>query len=205
MHQPRGSDFACQIAPTSRIIPTMETNARRSCRFEATIMAGDGGGAFVLFPFDTQQEFGIRSKVPIKAMIAGLPYIGSLIRYGLSQHMLLFSGKKEPKHAWAASTSKAISFVASSPPTSSTKPDAQEILRNSAVTKKGASLRPQPEGCSFFCPSPSRVTLRIATRIRCPRRRGEPQPKEVFNIQRAVAQNLAVRLPRLHFVEVVVS
>jgi len=69
----------------------MENRAVKTYQFQATIQPGDGGGAFVLFPYDTQQEFATRGKVPIKAIIAGLPYTGSLIRYGLPQHMLHIS------------------------------------------------------------------------------------------------------------------
>jgi Domain of unknown function (DUF1905) len=57
-------------------------------KFEAKIEAGDGGGAYVLFPYDTQQEFATRGKIPIKATIDGVPYTGSLIKYGSPQHML---------------------------------------------------------------------------------------------------------------------
>jgi hypothetical protein len=57
-------------------------------RFTAKIEATDGGGAYVLFPFDVQKEFGTKGKVPIKATFNGVPYTGTLIRYGHPQHML---------------------------------------------------------------------------------------------------------------------
>ncbi len=57
-------------------------------RFTAKIEATDGGGAYVLFPFDVQKEFGTKGKVPIKATFNGVPYIGTLIRYGHPHHML---------------------------------------------------------------------------------------------------------------------
>ena len=66
----------------------MESKPAKTVKFQATIQPADGGGAYVLFPHDTQQEFATRGKVPIKAIIAGAPYTGSLIRYGLPQHML---------------------------------------------------------------------------------------------------------------------
>lgn len=65
----------------------MET-AAKTYKFQATIQPGDGGGAYVLFPWDTQQEFGTKSKIPIKAIIAGIPYTGSLIPYGMQRLML---------------------------------------------------------------------------------------------------------------------
>jgi len=57
-------------------------------KFTAKIVAGDGGGAAVLFPYDTEKEFATKGKVPIKATFNGVPYTGSLIKYGNPQHML---------------------------------------------------------------------------------------------------------------------
>jgi hypothetical protein len=57
-------------------------------KFKAKIQAGDGGGAYVLFPYDVEKEFGSKGKVPIKASFNGVPYAGSLIKYGNPQHML---------------------------------------------------------------------------------------------------------------------
>ncbi|HEX3472748.1 MAG TPA: YdeI/OmpD-associated family protein [Silvibacterium sp.] len=57
-------------------------------RFTAKIIAGDGGGAGVLFPYDTEKEFATKGKVPIKATFNGVPYAGSLIKYGFPQHTL---------------------------------------------------------------------------------------------------------------------
>ncbi|HEV8132911.1 MAG TPA: YdeI/OmpD-associated family protein [Acidobacteriota bacterium] len=57
-------------------------------KFKAKIEAGDGGGAYVFFPYDTEAEFGTKGKVPVKATFNGVPYTGSLIKYGNPQHML---------------------------------------------------------------------------------------------------------------------
>jgi len=57
-------------------------------KFKARIEAGDGGGAYVLFPYDTEKEFGTKGKVPVTATFNGVPYTGSLIKYGQPQHML---------------------------------------------------------------------------------------------------------------------
>jgi hypothetical protein len=57
-------------------------------KFKAKIEAGDGGGAHVLFPYDVQTEFATRGKVAVKATFNGVPYAGSLIKYGQPQHML---------------------------------------------------------------------------------------------------------------------
>ena len=61
----------------------------KTYKFKATIEPAGGGGAYVLFPYDVEQEFATRSKVPIQARIAGIPYSGSLIKYGSPQHMLV--------------------------------------------------------------------------------------------------------------------
>ena len=57
-------------------------------RFQAKIQSGGGGGAYVLFPYDVETEFGARGNVPVKALFKGVPYTGSLVKYGLPQHML---------------------------------------------------------------------------------------------------------------------
>ena len=59
-------------------------------KFTAKIVAGDGGGAGVLFPYDPEKEFATKGKVPIKATFNGVPYTGSLIKYGFPQHTLHF-------------------------------------------------------------------------------------------------------------------
>jgi bifunctional DNA-binding transcriptional regulator/antitoxin component of YhaV-PrlF toxin-antitoxin module len=57
-------------------------------KFKAKIEAADGGGAYVLFPFDTEKEFGTKGRVPVKAIFDGEGYRGSLIKYGHPQHSL---------------------------------------------------------------------------------------------------------------------
>ena len=57
-------------------------------KFKAKIEAGDGGGAYVLFPYDTGKEFATKGKVPVKATFDKVPYTGSLIKYGKPLHLL---------------------------------------------------------------------------------------------------------------------
>jgi hypothetical protein len=57
-------------------------------KFRAKIEAGDGGGAYVLFPYDTVKEFATKGRVPIKATFNGVPYKGSLFKYSNPLHML---------------------------------------------------------------------------------------------------------------------
>jgi hypothetical protein len=62
--------------------------AMKKYKFKAKIEAGDGGGAYVLFPYDAGKEFATKGKVPVKATFNGVPYTGSLIKYGHSLHRL---------------------------------------------------------------------------------------------------------------------
>jgi uncharacterized protein DUF1905/bacteriocin resistance YdeI/OmpD-like protein len=57
-------------------------------KFKAKIEASDGGGAYVLFPYDTEAEFATKGKVPVKATLDGVPYTGSLMTCGGPDHML---------------------------------------------------------------------------------------------------------------------
>ena len=57
-------------------------------RFRAKIEAGDGGGAYILFPFDIEKEFGTKGRVPVQALFNAIPYTGSLIKYGGPLHFL---------------------------------------------------------------------------------------------------------------------
>lgn len=57
-------------------------------QFRAVIEAGDGGGAFVIVPFDVEKTFG-KKRVKINAIIDGEPYRGTLVRMGTPHHMLL--------------------------------------------------------------------------------------------------------------------
>ena len=62
--------------------------AMKKYKFKATIQSGVGGGAGIVFPYDVQQEFGTRGKVPVKSTLDGIPYTGSLIKCGPADHML---------------------------------------------------------------------------------------------------------------------
>jgi hypothetical protein len=56
--------------------------------FEAQLHAGRGGGAYVVFPYDAEKEFGTAGKVPVSVTIDGIPDIGALFRMGKPYHML---------------------------------------------------------------------------------------------------------------------
>jgi len=58
--------------------------------FTATILAASvgSGGAYVLFPYDVEKEFGTKGRVPVQATFDGIQFTGSLVKYGQPQHML---------------------------------------------------------------------------------------------------------------------
>jgi len=58
-------------------------------KFKATIEAAGAGGAYVIFPFNVEKEFGAKGKVPVKATFNRVPYVGTLMRYGSPSHMLV--------------------------------------------------------------------------------------------------------------------
>ena len=57
-------------------------------KFKATIQPGIGGGAGIIFPYDVEQEFGVKGRVPVRATLEGIPYRGSLAKCGPTSHML---------------------------------------------------------------------------------------------------------------------
>ena len=46
------------------------------------------GSPCIFFPYDVEAEFGTRGRVPVKVTFDGVPYTGSMIKYGAPQHML---------------------------------------------------------------------------------------------------------------------
>ncbi len=51
-------------------------------RFEATIEAGGGGGAFVPVPDDVMAALGGGGRIPVRATFDGVPYRGSIVTMG---------------------------------------------------------------------------------------------------------------------------
>jgi uncharacterized protein DUF1905/bacteriocin resistance YdeI/OmpD-like protein len=60
----------------------------KTYKFTATIQAGMGGGAGVVFPFDVEKEFGTKANVPVQSTLDGVPYRGSLMNCGAIGHTL---------------------------------------------------------------------------------------------------------------------
>src|SRR5271166_6503192 len=57
-------------------------------KFKATIQVGMGGGAGIYFPYNVEEEFGTKSRVPVRSTLDGVPYTGSLVKYGPKDHFL---------------------------------------------------------------------------------------------------------------------
>lgn len=62
----------------------------KTYRFKAPIETANvgSGGACVYFPYDVEKEFGTKGRVPVKVTFDGVPYTGSMVKYGAPQHML---------------------------------------------------------------------------------------------------------------------
>ena len=50
-------------------------------RFFTELRDGGGGGAYIEFPFDAEELFGTKARVPVRVTVDGAPYTGSLMRY----------------------------------------------------------------------------------------------------------------------------
>ena len=57
-------------------------------KFKGKLEPGDGGGAYVVFPYDVVKEFG-KSRVPIQCTIDSEPYRGTMVKYGTPFHFIL--------------------------------------------------------------------------------------------------------------------
>ncbi len=57
-------------------------------KFEARIVEGRGGGAFVTLPFSTPEVFGTRGQVRVKGTIDGHPFKSSIAPMGGGSHLL---------------------------------------------------------------------------------------------------------------------
>jgi hypothetical protein len=60
----------------------------KTYKFKARIEAATLGGTCIYFPYDVEKEFGTKGRIPVKATFDGVPYSGSMVKYGAPQHML---------------------------------------------------------------------------------------------------------------------
>jgi hypothetical protein len=56
--------------------------------FTAPII-GSGVGAYVEFPFDTAELFGTIGRIPVVVEFDGVPYQGTMLRYGTEMHIII--------------------------------------------------------------------------------------------------------------------
>ena len=70
------------------LAPQRDSMTEKKYKFKGQINAAEAGGAYVLFPYNVEKEFGTSGRVPVKATFDGVPYQGSLTKYGAPQHML---------------------------------------------------------------------------------------------------------------------
>lgn len=60
----------------------------KKIEFDAVLVsAGDGGGVYAEVPFNVEEVFGSKGRVPITALIEGEPYKGSLMNMGTGCHI----------------------------------------------------------------------------------------------------------------------
>jgi len=57
-------------------------------KFKGKLEAGDGGGVYVVFPYDAKVEFG-KSRIPFQCTIDGEPYRGTMVKYGTPFHFII--------------------------------------------------------------------------------------------------------------------
>jgi hypothetical protein len=60
--------------------------------FSAPIIEWDSG-AFVEFPFDTLELFGTEGRIPVVVEFDGVPYQGTMLRYGTEKHIIILVKK----------------------------------------------------------------------------------------------------------------
>ncbi len=61
--------------------------------FSAPIIDPGGGGAYIEFPFDTEELFGTKGRIPVKVHFDGQPYHGTMLRYGTEKHIIIIVKK----------------------------------------------------------------------------------------------------------------
>jgi hypothetical protein len=61
--------------------------------FSALIIDPGGGGAYIEFPFDTEELYGTKGRIPVKVHFDGQPYHGTMLRYGTEKHIIIIVKK----------------------------------------------------------------------------------------------------------------
>lgn len=61
--------------------------------FSVPIIDPGGGGAYIEFPFDTEELYGTKGRIPVKVHFDGHPYHGTMLRYGTEKHIIIIVKK----------------------------------------------------------------------------------------------------------------
>ena len=62
-------------------------------QFTTNIIDPGGGGAYVEFPYDTEELFGTNGRIPVMIQFDGEPYRGSMLRMGTERHIIIIVKK----------------------------------------------------------------------------------------------------------------
>jgi hypothetical protein len=57
--------------------------------FTGVVRDHEGGGAYVEFPRDVEELYGVKGRVPVRVTFDGVAYRGSMVRMGTPRHILL--------------------------------------------------------------------------------------------------------------------
>ncbi len=63
--------------------------------FKAKLRAGEGGGFFVMIPYDIEKAYGKKNMVPVKATFDGEPYVGSIANMGSGPFLVVRKAIRE--------------------------------------------------------------------------------------------------------------
>ena len=103
-------------------------------KFKAKIIAGMGGGAGVLFPYDVEKEFGTKGSVPVKATLDGAEYRGSLMNCGMPNHTLgVLKGVREQIGKGPGDTIDVVIWKDEEVRTIETPADLKKLLKNEGL------------------------------------------------------------------------
>jgi len=122
-------------------------------KFKGKVEPASGGGAYVLFPFDVEREFGTKGKVPVKAAFNGVPYSGSLVKYGNPLHMLpMLKAIREQTGTMPGDTVEVEVWKDEAPRTIEPPPELKQAMMKAGVMPvfEGLSFTNRKEYCRWI-------------------------------------------------------
>ena len=160
-------------------------------KFSAIIQRSSGWGAFVIFPHNVLQEFGIKGRVPVQALLDKIPYTGSLMTCGTPYHLLAVPKNIREKLGKEPGDPIAVEVWKDDAPRTIEQPeDFVKLLK-----KKSFSISSRS--------SPTPGARNIATGSLRPRRRrrafaASPRPSSGSSRRRSPPKNLSLRVSLPH-------